>query len=286
MIRELVIISGKGGTGKTSISCSLAHLADRKVIADCDVDAADLHLVLNHRVVSDQPFRAGSKAFINSAICNNCGTCTMLCRFDAIGDFFKVNTFSCEGCGVCAAFCPENAIEMVEHESGRWFVSETDSGPFVHARLAIADGNSGKLVTIIRKKAHEIAEERGLDLIIVDGPPGTGCPVIASITGASYILIITEPTASGLHDLRRTIELAAHFRIRSGVCVNRADINREVTSEIKEYCETKGISFLGTIPYDKNVSAAQIAGRSIVEHSDGPASSAIKELWQRISEEI
>lgn len=286
MIKEIVIISGKGGTGKTSISGSFAHLADRKVMADCDVDAADLHLILNHRVISDESFSSGKKAVVNPAICNSCGTCTMLCRFDAIGDFFQVNTLSCEGCGVCAEFCPEGAIEMIDYESGRWFVSETDKGPLVHACLGLAEGNSGKLVTIIRKKAREIADEKGYNLIIADGSPGTGCPVISSVTGASYILIVTEPTISGLHDLRRALELAAHFRIRSGVCVNRADINREVTSEIKDYCSGKGASFLGTIPYDKDVTAAQVEGKSVVEHSEGPASTAIKELWQKILKEI
>jgi len=286
VIKELVIISGKGGTGKTSISGSFASLAEKKVMADCDVDAADLHIILKNRIISDESFSSGKKAVINNALCNNCGTCHTLCRFDAIGDFFKVNTLSCEGCGVCAAFCPENAIEMVDHESGRWFVSDTEKGTLVHARLGMAEGNSGKLVTIIRKKAKEIASQQGCGLVIVDGSPGTGCPVIASVTGASYLLIVTEPTISGLHDLKRAVELASHFRVKCGVCVNRADINDEVTSEIKDFCSAKGIVFLGAIPYDKDVTAAQIAGKTVVEHSDGPASTAIKELWNRIKNEI
>ncbi len=286
MIKELVIISGKGGTGKTSISGSFAVLAQNKVMADCDVDAADLHIILQHRIMSDESFSSGKKAVINSALCSSCGKCSMLCRFDAIEDSFKVNTLSCEGCGVCAAFCPEGAIQMVDHESGRWFVSETSHGPLVHARLGMAEGNSGKLVSLLRMKAKEIATEKNFNLVIVDGSPGTGCPVIASVTGASYLLIVTEPTVSGLHDLKRALELAAHFRIKSGVCVNKSDINNEKTAEIETYCREKGVSFLGSIPYDKDVTAAQIKGQTVVEFSDGAASKAIKDLWVRINNEI
>jgi MinD superfamily P-loop ATPase len=286
MIKELVIISGKGGTGKTSISGSFAALAENKVMADCDVDAADLHIIMNHKILSDESFSTSRKAVIDPDACIGCGKCVELCRFDAITDDFKIKTLSCEGCGVCAAFCPAEAIKMVDHESGRWFVSDTDKGPLVHACLGMAEGNSGKLVALLRKKARAIAEEKGYNLIIVDGSPGTGCPVIASVTGASYLLIVTEPTVSGLHDLKRALELAAHFRVKSGVCVNRADINSEVASEIEAYCSSKGISFLGTIPYDKDVTYAQIAGKSVIEHSKGPASAAIKELWNRLSSEI
>ncbi len=286
MIKELVIISGKGGTGKTSISGSFAALSESKVMADCDVDAADLHIIMNHKVLSDESFSTSRKAVIDPDACISCGKCAELCRFDAITDDFKVKTLSCEGCGVCAAFCPAEAIKMADHESGRWFISETDKGPLVHACLGMAEGNSGKLVALLRKKAREIAEEKGYNLIIVDGSPGTGCPVIASVTGASYLLIVTEPTVSGLHDLKRALELAAHFRVKSGVCVNRADINSDVASEIEKYCVSTGIDFLGTIPYDKDVTRAQIAGKSVVEHSEGPASKSIKELWNRVKNEI
>ncbi len=286
MIKELVIISGKGGTGKTSISGSFAALAENKVMADCDVDAADLHIIMKHTVLSDESFSTSRKAVINPSLCTECGRCSELCRFDAITDDFSVKTLSCEGCGVCAAFCPVNAIKMIDHESGRWFVSDTDKGPLVHACLGMAEGNSGKLVALLRKKARAIAEEKGYNLIIVDGSPGTGCPVIASVTGASYLLIVTEPTVSGLHDLKRALELAAHFRVKSGVCVNKADINSDVASDIELFCKSKGIDFLGTIPYDKDVTHAQIAGKSVVEHSEGPASASIKDLWNRIKNEI
>lgn len=282
MIKELVIISGKGGTGKTSISGSFAALAEKKVMADCDVDAADLHIIMKHTVLSDESFSTSRKALVNKELCIDCGKCAELCRFDAITEDFNVETLSCEGCGVCAAFCPVDAISMTDHESGRWFVSDSIHGPLVHACLGMAEGNSGKLVALLRKEARIIAEKNGYNLIIVDGSPGTGCPVIASVTGASYLLIVTEPTVSGLHDLKRALELASHFRVRSGVCVNRADINIETASEIEDFCISKGIDFLGNIPYDRDVTNAQIAGKSVVEYSTGPASKGIAELWKKV----
>ena len=201
MIRELVIISGKGGTGKTSVAASLACLAQNKVIADCDVDAADMHLVLQPEMQQATVFEGGKKAVITRDTCTACGECLRYCRFDAISDDFIVDPISCEGCGVCAHFCPHGAIEMKNHVSGQWFISDTRHGPLIHAKLGIAEGNSGKLVTIIKKKAREIAGEKGYGLVIVDGSPGTGCPVIATMSGASLALIVTEPTVSGIHDL-------------------------------------------------------------------------------------
>ncbi len=282
MIKELVVISGKGGTGKTSITASFAFLAEKKVMVDCDVDAADLHLILNPRIQSDEGFDGGRKAFIDHKICTGCGECVRLCRFDSIDENYSVGLLACEGCGVCAHFCPEKAIEMRPHESGRWFVSETDAGPFVHAKLGMAEGNSGKLVSILRKKAKEIAEEKGFELIVVDGSPGTGCPVIATVTGASFLLIVTEPTVSGIHDMKRALELAGHFRIRSAVCVNRGDINMERTAGIEKFCSSQNIEFFGIIPYDRDVTAAQMDGKSVVEYSTGPAASAIRALWGKV----
>jgi len=209
-----------------------------------------------------------------------------LCRFDAISDDFAVDTLSCEGCGVCAAFCPVNAIEMRPHQSGKWFESETRYGPMVHARLGIAEGNSGKLVTIIRNKAKETAKERNFKTIIVDGSPGTGCPVIATVTGCSFVLIVTEPTVSGIHDLKRVHALIEHFKVQTAVCVNRYDINYNKSDEIAEYCREKGIPLFGEIPYDDDVTKAQIAGKSVVEFSSGPASEAIKAMWYKIEKEI
>ncbi len=286
MIRELVVISGKGGTGKTSITASFAHLAENKVMVDCDVDAADLHLVLNPRILSDEGFEAGRKAFIDHKICTGCGECVRLCRFDSIDENFRVGILACEGCGVCAHFCPEKAIEMRPHESGRWFVSDTDGGPFVHAKLGMAEGNSGILVSKLRKKAKEIAEEKGFELIVVDGSPGTGCPVIATVTGASFLLIVTEPTVSGIHDMKRALELAGHFRIKSAVCVNRGDINMERTAEIEKFCSSQNIEFFGIIPYDRDVTAAQMEGKSVVEYSTGPAALAIRDLWTKVKDAL
>lgn len=286
MIKELVILSGKGGTGKTSVAASFAALAENSVMADCDVDAADLHLVIKPENIKAEKFTGGTKAFVNHKVCAGCGTCTSLCRFDAIGESFVVDTLSCEGCGVCAAFCPVRAIEMKPHRSGTWFESSTPNGPMVHARLGIAEGNSGKLVTVIRKKAREIASAENGQFIIVDGSPGTGCPVIATVTGSSFVLMVTEPSVSGIHDLKRVHSLVEHFKVKCAVCVNRADINNEKSAEIAGYCRDKGIPLLGTIPYDKDVTEAQIAGKSVVEYSAGPASAAIKDLWNRIKNEI
>lgn len=286
MIKELVILSGKGGTGKTSVAASFACLARNKVIADCDVDAADLHLVLGNTVVDSGDFQGGKKAFTDTKRCTGCGECVRLCRFDAIGESFAVDELSCEGCGVCAHFCPPGAILMKEHVSGQWFVSNTPHGPLVHARLGIAEGNSGKLVTIIKKTARDIAEKKGLDLILVDGSPGIGCPVIATISGSSFVLIVTEPTVSGIHDLKRVWELSRHFRVRSAVCINRADINDEKLREIEKFCEESGIPLLARIPYDEDVTRAQVAEKSVVEYSNGPAAAAIKKLWGEVADAL
>lgn len=283
MIRELVILSGKGGTGKTSVAASFACLAHNKVIADCDVDAADLHLVLGTTVVDSGDFQGGRKAFTDMRLCTGCGECVPYCRFDAIGKSFAVDELSCEGCGVCSHFCPAGAIRMREHVSGQWFVSDSRHGPLVHARLGIAEGNSGKLVTIIKRAAREIAERRGLDLILVDGSPGIGCPVIATISGSSFVLIVTEPTVSGIHDLKRVWELSRHFRVRCAVCVNKADINSGNVREIEKFCAAQGIEVLARIPYDEDVTRAQVAARCAVEFSNGPAALAIRKLWDAIS---
>ncbi len=280
MIRELVIISGKGGTGKTSVAASLASLAENKVIADCDVDAADLHIVLGAAVSESGNFTGGKKAYINPELCNGCGMCINLCRAGAVDAAYSVDALACEGCGVCARFCPQDAIRMDDHVSGEWFVSATRHGTLVHARLGIAEGNSGRLVTLIRKKAMDLAKKNGNDLILIDGSPGIGCPVIATITGTSFVLIVTEPTVSGIHDLGRIHDLIRHFRLKSAVCVNRADINPEKAREIGDYCSQNGIPLIAELPYDGDVIRAQVAGRSVVEYSNGPAAAGIKKLWE------
>jgi len=260
-MKEWVIISGKGGTGKTSIAASLAFLAGRPVICDCDVDAADLHLVLEPDVLEEHEFRSGHEAVIRPDDCNGCGICQDLCRFKAIhekGRIFSVDPVSCEGCGVCVHFCPQKAIDFPESLCGKWFISETRLGPLVHARLGVAAENSGKLVSTVRQEARKLAEQNGHDLILVDGPPGIGCPVIASVTGASQVLVITEPTVSGKHDLERVLGLTRHFQIPAAVCVNKWDINPEMTEAIEQAAKEAGAAVAGRIRYDRDVTRAQI----------------------------
>ena len=284
--REVVVISGKGGTGKTSIAASFAALAEHCVIVDCDVDAADLHLVLSPERVREERFQGGSVAFNNRGLCMQCGLCTLYCRFGAIMDFYDIDPLFCEGCGVCAEFCPHGAIEMRPRDSGVWFLSETRHGPLVHAQLNIAEGNSGKLVTLLKNEARRVAEERGCGVIIADGSPGIGCPVISSLAGAHSALIVTEPTPSGFHDLRRIAELAGRFRLKIYVCVNRYDINKELTHSIVEWCGEMSIPMIGKIPFDHDFNRAQCAGSTMAEYSYGPASYEIAYMWGRISREL
>jgi len=293
-MKEIVIISGKGGTGKTSITGSLAALASKPVLADCDVDAADLHLILQPEVQETHSFSGGKQASIDTNKCIGCGKCVELCRFGAIHPLsekdnnqptkYSVDSVGCEGCGVCAWFCPAKAISFEEVENGKWFVSNMRFGPIVHAKLGIAEENSGKLVTLVRNKAKMIAEEQGRDFIIVDGSPGIGCPVIASFTGADLVVVVTEPTVSGEHDLDRVADLAAGFQIPVAVCVNKSDINLEITERIRQRAIERGLTYVGSIPYDKVVTDAQIAQKTIVEFDSGKTSSAIKILWERILE--
>jgi MinD superfamily P-loop ATPase len=290
-MQELVVISGKGGTGKTSVIASFAALAERAVLADCDVDAADLHLLLAPEVRQREPFSGGKEARIDSDRCAACGQCAAVCSFDAItmdgpatdvlAKTYRVDPLACEGCGVCVRVCPTQAIRFEDAENGVWFVSDTRHGPMVHARLNAGGENSGKLVTRLRKEARLIAERDGRSLILADGSPGIGCPVIASISGATQLLVVTEPTQSALHDLRRVSELARHFDVPAAVCVNKADINGEVAVEIEEFAAQTGLPLVGRVPYDPAVTAAQLASQSVVECGDGPAAAAIREVWTR-----
>ncbi len=292
-MKELVIISGKGGTGKTSITAAFAALAENFVLADCDVDAADLHLVMNPQVQHTEDFSGGRQASIIREKCIGCGKCAQMCRFDAIylngagnqtiEQTYKVDPVSCEGCKVCVEFCPVNAIEFKSVINGQWFISDTRFGPMVHAKLGIAEENSGKLVTLIRKKAKEIAQEQQKELLIVDGSPGIGCPVIASITGSDAVLIVTEPTLSGIHDLERVAQLTANFGITTFVCVNKADINPEMTQKITDHAKQHGLKTAGTIPYDKAFTKAQIQKQTLIEYASGTSTEKIKAMWREIS---
>jgi len=281
-MKELTIISGKGGTGKTSVVASFAALAQNKVLADGDVDAADLHLILVPEIRHEEDFMGGRTARINLEACTECGECLERCQFDAISPDFVVNRIDCEGCGVCVHFCPVEAIDFPQNICGKWYISETRLGPMVHAKLGIAEENSGLLVSLVRNQARVLAEDRGLDTIIVDGPPGIGCPVIASITGASAVLVVTEPTLSGLHDLERVGGLAAHFKIPTLACVNKFDLNEEISDQIANFCARNHIELVGRIPYDTAVTYAMVAGKSIVEFSDGRVSDAIRAIWHKV----
>jgi MinD superfamily P-loop ATPase len=268
MTREIVIVSGKGGTGKTSLAASFAVLAGNAVIADCDVDAADLHLVLAPQLLERHEFMSGNEAVIRPDDCTTCGLCREVCRYGAIaeaGEKFSVDPVSCEGCGVCVRFCPAQAIDFPERVCGEWMVSETRCGPLFHARLRAAAENSGKLVTAVRRAARQRAEESSAPLILVDGPPGIGCPVIASLTGSSLAVVVAEPTVSGEHDLERVLALARHFRVPAAVCVNKWDINPAVTEGIEAVATASGAKLAGRIRYDPGVTAAQIRGLAVVE---------------------
>ncbi len=282
-MKEITILSGKGGTGKTSVVASLASLAKSKVMVDCDVDAADLYLLLKPTSQQKQEFWSGEKAVITEDKCTGCGLCREVCRFEAISDEFKVDPVSCEGCRFCYNICPMDAITMQQSLSGHWFISETRYGPLVHARLGVAQENSGKLVAIVRQKAKQIAEEGGLDYIISDGPPGTGCPVISSLSGVSLAVIVTEPTLSGIHDLKRVISVCHHFAVPVIVCINKCDINQDNSRQIEDYCQSQGIEVVAQIPFDTSVTKALIKGIPVVEYSRNRVSREIERLWQSIT---
>ena len=281
-MKEVVVLSGKGGTGKTTLVGSLASLVERKVLADCDVDAADLHLLLNPTSREESDFWSGQVAFIDPGKCLQCGLCQDVCRFGAVNDF-TVDPVSCEGCGFCSRVCPGGAITMNENLSGQLFLSETRYGLLVHARLGIAQENSGKLVSQVRQRARQIAEEQQADYIISDGPPGTGCPVISSLSGADLAILVTEPTLSGMHDLERITGVCAHFGVPPCVCINKFDINEENTREIERYCAARDVSVIARIPFDNAVTRALINGVPVVEYMDGAVSRKIEKLWQTAS---
>lgn len=284
-MKEVVVLSGKGGTGKTSIVGSFAALADSKVLVDCDVDSADLHLILEPVALENHEFWSGQVAFIDSEKCTECGLCQDLCRFAAIKDF-RVDPVSCEGCGFCSQICPAEAITMRENLSGHWFTSDTKYGPLVHARLGIAQENSGKLVAVVRQHARQLAEKGELDYIISDGPPGIGCPVISSLSGANLALLVTEPTLSGMHDLERVLGVCHHFGIPAVVCINKYDLNEDNSRQIEKYCLEQGVEVAARIPFDNAVTEAIVHGLPVVEYSQGKVAQEIQSLWQHISRSL
>ena len=289
-MKEFLVISGKGGTGKTSITAGFAALAGDIVLADCDVDAANLHMLLEPVTYHTEEFIGSRKATIDPTHCSNCRLCQESCRFNAITSTeiaCTVNPLSCEGCGVCSFVCPKGAITMHDHVSGHWFLSDTRYGPLVHARLGIAEENSGKLVAKVREQAQRIAQEKDVEYILVDGPPGTGCPVISSISGVDLALIVTEPTIAGLHDLERVRQLAGHFDVPVMVCINKYDLDEAYTRKIELYCQKQQIELAGRIPFDRNVVSALVRGMPAVAYtapstSEGSAAKAICDVWQAV----
>ena len=283
MIREIVIVSGKGGTGKTSLAAAFAALAKNGILCDADVDAADLHLLMQPEVKERTDFMGGSKAVINPDLCTGCGTCRTLCRFDAISDRYEVDPIRCEGCGVCVDFCPEQAIDFPVQRCGEWYISATRFGPMVHARLGIAEENSGRLVSLVRKETRQLAEERGLELILTDGPPGIGCPVIAAIGGATALVIVVEPTVSGIHDMERVVDLAAHFRVPGMVIVNKYDLNVEMTETIEQLAVKRNLVVLGRVPFDPVFTRSMVQGQTLFEYgAETPTRQVVRDIWAKI----
>jgi len=283
-MKQILVISGKGGTGKTVIAGALAALVPNKVLADCDVDAANLHILLNPKVKKSGKFKSGSTAIIDNAKCTGCGKCYDVCRFSAIKKEkdIKINPISCEGCGFCSYVCPEAAITMKENETGEWFVSDTRFGPFVYAKLGIAEENSGKLVSLLKRKTKEIADSKGSDYVIIDGAPGIGCPVIASISGVELALVVTEPTLSGLHDADRVIKVARHFKAPVKLVINKYDLNKEISQKIEDYARSNRIELVGKIEFDECVVKATADCKTVIEYPECKVKEEIRKVWERL----
>lgn len=284
MVNEIAVISGKGGTGKTTICTALATFAENTVLADCDVDAPDLHIILQPTIKSSSEFVGSQVAVIDSTLCTNCGLCEQSCRFHAIADF-TVDPIACEGCGVCAHVCPENAILMTDRQSGTLYESETRIGDMVHAKLIAGEGNSGRLVTEVRKLGAKIADERGISTLLIDGSPGIGCPVIATVTGIRLGVIVTEPTMSGIHDMKRVLELLKRFRVTPTVIINKFDLNLKNTDAIEQYCQENDVEVLGKIKFDPIMTQSMVAAKSLPEYAPHhEISHLLQKIWNRITE--
>ncbi len=285
-MRQITIVSGKGGTGKTSITAAFASIAQNKILVDCDVDAADLFLITQPTILKSHVYSGGKVAVIDEEICTNCGICMDLCRFDAISlvnDQTTISEYSCEGCRLCEVACPVEAIKMIENLESRWFESETRVGPMVHAKLGIGEDNSGKLVTQIRDIATKTAKEQAIETVLIDGPPGIGCPVISTLTGVDVALMVTEPTLSGMHDLHRLIKLAKSFKLKSYVLINKFDLNSDISDEIDALCEKEDIEVLAKVPFNRDFVDAMVNQQSVIEYApQSNLSQTLKEVWHRL----
>ena len=280
-MKQLAILSGKGGTGKTTLTASLAVLARNTILADCDVDAPDLHMLLHPDVIRTQEFKGSKLAVVDKEKCDNCGFCIEKCRFDAITETIEVDPIACEGCGVCAAICPVDSITMTERVSGYAYISKTKYGFMAHALLSPGEANSGKLVAFVRQNAKLLSEKENGDLVIIDSPPGIGCPVIASVTGVDLGLVITEPTMSGIHDLQRALQLIKHFNVKPLVSINMYDINKVNTNKILEFCKENGIGVAGRIPFNPKVTEAMVKGQTIIEYApESDVTKEIEKIWK------
>ncbi len=281
-MKQLVVISGKGGTGKTSVVSALAAVGPKKVLADCDVDAADLHLILSPTILETHEFVSGERPAINPELCTQCGMCIEHCKFDAISQNFSIIPEKCEGCGVCSFICPAGAVTEQPRNCGKWFKSDTRFGTMIHAALGIGEENSGKLVTTVRNASTATAEENGAELVLVDGSPGVGCPVIASLTNADLAVFVAEPTISAVHDLKRVHKLTEHFKIPSMTIINKCGINADQENEIKKFCYEKEILIVGELEYDTIFTKAQLAGQSAVEFDPNGLGKKIKNIWEKM----
>jgi MinD superfamily P-loop ATPase len=296
-VKQLVVLSGKGGTGKTTVAAALAHLASQEtdiILVDADVDAANLELVLSPKLQEETAFFSSKVASIDPELCVACGTCADVCRFDAVlvpeddaeDESYTIDDVACEGCAVCYYQCPAEAIEMQEPQDGLWFRSDTLFGPLVHAHLFAGQENSGKLVAEVRDRARRLASQGGQPYVIIDGPPGIGCPVIAAATGVDLVLVVVEPTVSGVHDLERVLGVAEHFNIPCLVSINKFDINTDKAQEIDRYCAERGIPVVGHIPFDTVVTEAMVQGKPVTAYEDGPVSAELRRVWEGVRDKL
>ena len=288
MLKQIAIVSGKGGTGKTTLSASFSYLANSRVMADCDVDAPNLHIILKPEVKATQQYVGSKKAILDQDKCIKCGICQKVCRFDAIafdGEKYFVKEYACEGCNACVLQCPTNALELVDSLSGEYYTSETKNGPMTHALLKPGEETTGGLIAEVRKKAVSVAHAENIRLVIIDGAPGIGCPATSSITSTSYVVIVAEPTMSGLHDLKRIVQTVEHFRIPMGIVINKRDMNKAQADEIEKYCAEKSLEILGKIPYDVTVKTATEQAQPVILY-ECPAANEIKEIWSKIENRV